>query len=358
MHERSSGNETNKENDIEEVKMKHHLANTSSTVVGQVVLDPIVERFVDELEREGGPHLWETTIEQARANHAKMQATSLPLAPADVTDLTIESGDHRPLLLRIVRPQGVPGQLPAVMYLHGGGWVLGDRHDWDRLLRDTAQAAQAAVVFVEFSRAPESRYPVAIEEAYSALSWIGVHGREVNLDPTRLAVAGDSAGGNMAAAVAIMAKQRRGPRLDFQVLLYPSTDSSFSTASYEQFENGPFLSKRDVEWFLDQYAPDATNRNEITAAPLKATPDDLRGLPPALVITAEADVLRDEGEAYARKVMQAGVPVTATRYLGTIHAFVTINRLAETAAAKAAIQQVGAALRSVFDRKPAALRHR
>lgn len=325
--------------------MKQDLESTNA-----ITLDPIIQNFVDKLEAERGPHLWEITVEQARANHAKMQAIPVHLESAEAADLTIETADHRPLLLRVVRPAGVPGPLPAVMYLHGGGWVLGDRCEWDRLLRDIAHAAGAAVVFVEFSRAPESRYPVAMEEAYSALSWIAVHGREINLDSTRLTVAGDSAGGNMAAAVALMAKQRNGPRLNLQVLLYPNTDSSFSTASYEQFKNGPFLSKRDVEWFLDQYAPNVASREEITAAPLKATLDDLRGLPPALIITAEADVLRDEGEAYARRLMQAGVPVTATRYLGTIHAFMTLNRLAESPAAKAAIQQVGLALRIALAR--------
>lgn len=266
-----------------------------------------------------------------------MQAAPVHLIPAELTDQTIEGVDHQPLLLRIVRPKAVTGALPAVMYLHGGGWVLGDRHDWDRLLRDIAHASQAAVVFVEFSRAPESPYPTAIEEAYVALCWIAAHGRELNLDSTRLAVAGDSAGGNMAAAVALMVKQGHGPALGLQLLLYPNTDTSFGAISYKQFEHGSFLSNHDVEWFLDQYVPEFVRRNEITVAPLKATLDDLRELPPALVITAEADVLRDEGEADARRLMQSGVPVTAMRYLGTIHGFVTLNRLVQTPAAKAAI---------------------
>ena len=173
---------------------------------------------------------------------------------------------------------------------------------------------------------------------------VAENGQEINVEPTRLAVAGDSAGGNIVAAVTLLAKQRGGPKLDFQVMFYPNTDTSFSSDSYKQFASGYFLSRDDMEWFLDQYLPDKTRRSEPTAAPLNASLEQLTGLPPALVVTAECDVLRDEGEAYARKLMEAGVRVTATRYLGTIHGFVTLNRLAYTPAARSAIMQVGAAL--------------
>jgi acetyl esterase/lipase len=234
------------------------------------------------------------------------------------------------------------------MYLHGGGFVLGDRQDWDRLLRDLAHAADAAIIFVEYSRAPEVRYPVAIEEAYAATRWVAENGREISVDSTRLAVAGDSAGGNMVAAVTLLAKQRGGPKLDFQVLFYPNTDASFSSESYMQFASGYFLSREDMEWFLDQYLPDKTRRTEPTATPLNAPLEQLTDLPPALVITGECDVLRDEGEAYARKLIHAGVRVTATRYLGTIHGFITLNPLANTPAARSAIAQAGNALRQAF----------
>jgi acetyl esterase len=234
------------------------------------------------------------------------------------------------------------------MYFHGGGFVLGDRQDWDRLLRDLAHAANAAIVFVEYSRSPEARYPVAIEEAYEATRWVAENGREIKVDGTRLAVAGDSAGGNMVAAVTLLAKQRGGPRLDFQLMFYPNTDASFSSDSFNQFASGYFLSREDMEWFLDQYVPDNTRRAEPTATPLNAPLEQLTGLPPALLITAESDVLRDEGEAYAQRLMKAGVVVTATRYLGTIHGFVTLNRLADTPAARAAIVQAGAALQNAL----------
>jgi acetyl esterase len=235
------------------------------------------------------------------------------------------------------------------MYFHGGGFVLGDRQDWDRLLRDLAYAASAAIVFVEYSRAPEARYPVAIEEAYAATRWLAENGRDIYVDGERLALAGDSAGGNMVAAVTLLAKQRGGPKLDFQVLFYPNTDASFSSVSYKRFASGFFLSRDDMKWFLDQYLPDRARRREPTATPLNATLEQLVGLPPALVITAENDVLRDEGEAYARKLMEAGVVVTATRYLGTIHGFVTLNPLASTPAARSAIAQAGAALQNALE---------
>jgi acetyl esterase len=250
--------------------------------------------------------------------------------PADVEDRTIAVGPKNNLLIRTVRPKGRVGILLAVMYFHGGGRVVGDRQDWDRLLRDLAHAANAAIIFVEYSRSPEARYPAAIEEAYAATRWVAENGPEINVDGTRLAVAGDSAGGNMVAAVTLLAKQRGGPKVDFQLMFYPNADGSFSSDSFRQFASGYFLSREDMEWFLDQYLPDKTRRKEATASPLNATLEELRDLPPALVITAEADVLRDEGEAYARRLMEAGVVVTATRYVGTIYGFVTLNRLAYT----------------------------
>jgi acetyl esterase len=235
------------------------------------------------------------------------------------------------------------------MYFHGGGFVLGGRDDWDRLLRDLTYAANAAIVFVEYSRSPEARYPVAIEDAYAATRWVAENGDEINVDGTRLALAGDSAGGNMVAAVTLLAKQRGGPKLDLQVMFYPITDASFSSDSYKQFESGYLLSRDDMVWFLDQYLPDKSRRSEATATPLNASIEQLTGLPPAFLITAECDVLRDEGEAYARKLLEAGVTVTATRYLGTIHGFVTLNRLASTPAARSAITQAGAALQNALE---------
>jgi acetyl esterase len=234
------------------------------------------------------------------------------------------------------------------MYFHGGGWVLGDDATHDRLAREIALGAAAAVVFVNYSRSPEARHPVALEECYAATQWIAANGMSVAIDGSRLAVAGDSAGGNLAAAVALLAKERGGPKLALQALFYPVTDANFETASYQQFADGPWLTREAMRWFWDHYQPDAAARQAITAAPLRASLEQLRDLPPAFVATAEFDVLRDEGEAYAHKLSEAGVRVTAVRYLGAIHDVVLLTALAATPTARAAIDQACNALEHAF----------
>jgi len=232
--------------------------------------------------------------------------------------------------------------------------VFGDKHTYDRLIHEIVHGARAAVVFVDFARSPEARYPVPIEEAYTATTWMAEHGRMVNVDATRLAVVGDSAGGNMAAAITLLAKERHGPSITHQVLFYPVTDATFDatfdTPSYLAYQEGYMLTREGVQWSWQQYAPAETVRQEPTASPLQASRHQLQGLPPALVITAEFDVLRDEGEAYAHQLIEAGVAVTATRYLGTIHAFINLGRMAGTPAARAAVAQANDALRKAFSR--------
>jgi len=249
---------------------------------------------------------------------------------------------------RIVRPAGAVGTLPAVLYIHGAGWVFGNAHTHDRLVRELAVGTGAAVVFPEYALSPEARYPVAIEQNYAVARWIVAEGAGKGLDATRIAVAGDSVGGNMTAALTLMAKQRGDVPLLAQVLFYPVTDANFDSGSYRQFAEGYFLRRDGMQWFWDQYTTDEAQRAEITASPLRATTEQLSGLPRALVITGEADVLRDEGEAYANKLRQAGVPVTATRYQGVIHDFVMLNALRETHAAEAAITQAIGFLRSAL----------
>lgn len=224
-----------------------------------------------------------------------------------------------------------------ILYIHGAGWVFGNAHTHDRLVRELAVGTGAAVVFPEYDLSPEARYPVAIEQNYAVAQWIVREGATKGLDGTRLAVAGDSVGGNMSAALTLMAKDRGDVPLRHQVLFYPVTDAAFDTNSYHQFATGYFLRRDGMEWFWDQYTTDPAQRAEITASPLRATTEQLAGLPAALVITGEADVLRDEGEAYANKLRAAGVPVTAVRYQGIIHDFVMLNALRETRAAQAAI---------------------
>ena len=240
--------------------------------------------------------------------------------------------------VRIYRPKGAKGPLPVVMYFHGGGWVLGSENTHDRLLRDLVNGTHAAFVFVNYTPSPEAQFPVPVEQGYAATKYITEHGKDFDLDTSRLAVAGDSVGGNMVAVVTQLAKERKGPAIRYQVLFYPVTDSSLSQQSYNEFANGPWLTRAAMEWFWDAYAPNKEDRRKTTAAPLLATPKQLDGLPPALVIVDENDVLRDEGEAYARKLMQAGVDVTAVRFLATHHDFVMLNALANTPASRAAIQ--------------------
>ncbi|WP_107439987.1 alpha/beta hydrolase [Streptomyces sp. 142MFCol3.1] len=311
-----------------------------------VHLDPQAERFLAQLAAADSPPLESQSPSDARAGALDAQrAAQAVLKPVHIHEQHLPIGPRGTVLVRIVRPEGSSGLLPAVVYCHGGGWVLGDRTSYDRTTRDLAHAGGMAVVFVEYTRSPEARYPVALEEVYAATAWIAEHGQELGLDGSRLAVAGDSAGGNLATAAALLAKRRGGPHLLQQVLLYPALDAGFDTPSYEQFADGFFLTRTQMQWFWDHYAPDRSVRTEPTAAPLRATAQELAGMPPTLVITAEADVLRDEGEAYARRLTQAGVPVVAVRYLGAIHSFTAQDALAASPLTQSAINQAGQALR-------------
>jgi acetyl esterase/lipase len=233
--------------------------------------------------------------------------------------------------------------------VHGGGWILGNAGTHDRLVRELAVGASAAVVFVEYDRSPEARYPVAIEQAYATAQWITRHGAAEGLDPSRLAVAGDSVGGNMTAALTIMAKQRGDVRFVHQSLYYPVTDAAQDTDSYREFADGPFLTAKAMAWFWDAYTPDPAQRADITASPLRASLSDLAGLPPAFVIVDENDVLRDEGEAYARRLTEAGVPTTSLRYNGILHDFMMLNPLRDTHAARAATAQAIAVLKAALN---------
>jgi acetyl esterase len=270
-----------------------------------------------------------------------------PNPAATREDLTIAGGPSGQVQITIYRPAGEVGVLPVVLYTHGAGWVFGDVHTHDRLVRELTTRAEAATVFVSYSLSPEAKYPTAIEEIYAALEWIAARA-DHDLDPGRIAVAGDSVGGNMTTAVTIMAKQRGAPRIAGQLLYYPVTDAGFDTGSYHQFATGYWLRRDAMQWFWDQYTTDPAQRAEITASPLRATAEDLAGLPPALIINGEADVLRDEGEAYAAHLRAAGVPVTSVRYNGTIHDFVMLNALRDTRAAKAATAQGGEVLRATL----------
>jgi acetyl esterase/lipase/alpha-beta hydrolase superfamily lysophospholipase len=301
------------------------------------VLEPAAQQFADATADP--PYLFDLGPEKGREVVDDVQSGEIAKPDVDITDTTVPGGPSGAVSVRILRPHGSTGPLPVIVYIHGAGWVFGNAHTHDRLIRELAVGANAAVVFPNYSLSPEAKYPTAIEESYAVAAWVAQHGAEHDLDPTRIAVAGDSVGGNMAAALTLLAKQRGDVSFVQQVLFYPVTDASFDTDSYRQFAEGYFLRRDAMQWFWDQYTTDPTQRAEITASPLRASLDELAGLPPALVITAEADVLRDEGEAYANNLRAAGVSVTAARYQGAIHDFVMLNALRGTHAASAAIAQ-------------------
>jgi len=310
------------------------------------VLEPAAQAFAEATANP--PYLFDLGPVEGRKTVDEVQSGDIAKPAVDEEWITVTGGPTGSVRTRIVKPEGATGSLPVIVYIHGAGWVFGNAHTHDRLVRELAVGAGAAVVFPDYSLSPEARYPVAIDQNYATARWIVNSGEEYGLDATRIAVAGDSVGGNMAAALTLQAKERGDVSLKAQVLFYPVTDANFDTDSYLQFAEGYFLRRDGMQWFWDQYTTNPLERAEITASPLRATVEQLAGLPQALVITAEADVLRDEGEAYARKLRAAGVRVTAARFQGTIHDFVMLNALAETAAARGAMALAIAWLREGF----------
>lgn len=303
------------------------------------------QAFLEALAAGGGKPLESLSPQDARNVLVGAQASAkVDLSGVSVEDKTIQA-DGKPLKLTIVRPENAKGELPAFMFFHGGGWVLGDYPTHARLIRDLVVNSGAVAVYVDYTPSPEAKYPTAINQAYAATKWVGEHGKEINVDSSRLAVAGNSVGGNMAAVVALKAKEAGAPKLRFQLLLWPVTDANLETVSYNTFAQGHFLTKPLMKWFWDSYTTDSKQRAEIYASPLRANAEQLKGLPPALIQTAEFDVLRDEGEAYARKLDAAGVTVTAVRYNGMIHDYGLLNPLAHVPAVHTAMRQAGLELK-------------
>lgn len=310
---------------------------------------PGIERntqaFLEALAAGGGTPLEQLPPAQARAVLTGAQASvEIDLSAVQAREHDIEVAGQS-LKLVVVRPAGSQGELPGFMFFHGGGWVLGDYPTHARLIHDLVLHSGTAAIYVDYTPSPEAKYPTAINQAYAATQWVAANGSQIGIDGSRLAVAGNSVGGNMAAVVALKAKEAGTPKLRFQLLLWPVTDASFNNASYNQFADGHFLTRAMMEWFWDNYTTDPKQRNEIHASPLRARLEQLQGLPPALVQTAEMDVLRDEGEAYARRLGAAGVAVSAVRYNGMIHDYGLLNVIAEVPAVRTAMQQAGAALR-------------
>src|SRR3954454_21070695 len=320
---------------------------SATTTYTPVVLEPASQAFVEATAAP--PFLYELTPDEARKVLDDVQAAPIDKLPVDERWITV-AADVGDVQVRIVRPAGAQGTLPGVLYMHGGGWVLGNAGTHDRLVRELACGAGAALAFVEYDRSPEAHYPVAIEQGYATAQWIVREGAAHGLDPQRMAIAGDSVGGGMTAALALMAHERGDVRFVQQSMYYPVTDAGMDTGSYEQFAEGYFLTARSMAWFWDCYCPDPARRAEPFASPLRATDAQLTGLPPALVIVDEADVLRDEGEAYGARLRAAGVAVTTVRYDGITHDFMMLNPLSATHATRGAVAQAIDTLRGALHR--------
>jgi acetyl esterase/lipase len=294
-----------------------------------------------------GPNLYEMTPAEARQllDGAPEDPSPVPELDESWTSVPAEVGDVRVL---VIKPPTQAERLPVVLYMHGGGWILGGVKSHGRLARDLAVAAEAAVLFIDYALAPEAQYPVQIEQCYAVAQWVTQQGAYHGLDASRMAVAGDSAGGNMATVLALLAKRRGDVAFVHQSMYYPITDARSGTESYRLFKDGPYGGPEMMAWFWANYLPDNDLKNDITVSPLRANLDDLQGLPPALVIVDENDVLRDEGEAYAERLRQAGVATASVRFNGTMHDFMTLAPLRDTESSRAAIAMAGAAMRRAF----------
>lgn len=256
--------------------------------------------------------------------------------------------DGQKVTIHIVKPENSKAGAPVFIFIHGGGWVLGDYPTHRRLVRDLVVASGAVAVFPDYTPSPEAQYPVAINQIYAVTQWVAENGSAIGVNGKNLAVVGNSVGGNMTASVVLMAKEKKGPAIKLQVMLWPVTDANFETGSYKELGEGRFLTRNMMIWFWDNYLPDKNARKEIYASPLQATLEQLKGLPPALVQTAENDVLRDEGEAYARKLDEAGIPVTLTRYAGLIHDYGLLNPISGVPAVKTALLEAASVIKEAL----------
>jgi acetyl esterase/lipase len=323
-------------------------ANLQAVKVLEVADDPRLSREVKaflKLLNSGGVPLETLPPLEARQVLVNAQASvKVDLSGIDESEKTI-SADGYPITLNIVRPEGVKSTLPVFMFIHGGGWVLGDYPTHKRMVRDLVVLSGFAAVFVNYTRTPDAQYPQAVHEIYAATKWVAEHGEEIGVDGKNLAVVGNSVGGNMTAVTTLMAKAKGGPHIKLQILMWPIVDADFETDSYQQFGEKRFLTTSLMKWMYDLYITDLEKRKEIYASPLQATVEQLKGLPPALIQVAESDVLRDEGEAYGRKLDEAGVKVTTVRYNGMIHDFGLLNGLAEVPATRSLFVHAAAELK-------------
>jgi acetyl esterase len=312
-------------------------------------IDPTVRILLADLNKDSSP-FWELPQPKPQEIITGLQnKTPVDMSGVTTTEKTVTESDHT-VKLYIMRPQHVTGTPGVLLFIHGGVWIVGNFQNHQRLLRDLVVGSGQIGVFVEYTSLPAAKFPTQLEESYAALTWISKRAGEFGADGNRIVIAGNSVGGNMTAALTLMAKDRKGPRIAAQVLLIPATDASVDTDSYHEFGTGRFLPRAFMKYGWDLYAPDAKTRDNPYVSPLRASTEQLRDLPPALVITAENDPLRDEGEAYGRKLMDAGVRVTATRYDGMIHDFVLLNALRGTSGVQSALVQASNAIRDAVSR--------
>ena len=320
------------------------IAANVTDVANDPALDPHVRSFLAPLNKDPSP-FWELPQPQPQDILTGLQNQT----PVDMSGVTtterIINQDGRSVKIYIMKPDNIKGTPGVLLFIHGGVWIVGNFANHQRLLRDLVVGSGQVGVFVEYTPLPEAKFPTQLEESYAALKWVAANAGEFGADGSRIAVAGNSVGGNMTAAIALMAKDRNGPKISYQALLIPATDASVDTESYHKYGTGRFLARAFMKYGWDLYAPDAKTRDNPYVSPLRASSKELQNLPPALVITAENDPLRDEGEAYAHKLMDAGVPVATMRYDGMIHDFVLLNGLRNLPETQAALQQIGDGIR-------------
>jgi acetyl esterase/lipase len=326
-------------------------AHSTPNAASDPRIDPQIRSFLAPLNKDSSP-FWELPQPKPQEILTGLQSqTPVDVSGVTTTERTITQ-DGRTVKLYIMKPEHASGTPGVLFFIHGGVWIVGNFQNHQRLLRDLVVGTGQVGVFVEYTPLPMAKFPTQLEECYAALKWVSIHAGEFGADGTRIAVAGNSVGGNMSAALPLMAKDRNGPPIRYQVLLIPATDAGVDTESYREFGTDRFLARAFMKYGWDLYAPDAKTRDNPYVSPLRASLEQLKGLPPALVITAENDPLRDEGEAYARKLKSAGVSVEAVRYNGTIHDFVLLNGLQDVPSTKAAIRQVSQGVRQYLDSAP------
>lgn len=325
-----------------------HTAAAAPDAATDPRIDPRIRSFLAEINKDSSP-FWELPQPKPQEILTALQnQTPVDMSGVTTTERTITQ-DGLNVKIYVMTPEHVSGKPGVLLFIHGGVWIVGNFANHQRLLRDLVVGTGQVGVFVEYTPLPEARFPTQLEEAYAALKWVAVHAAEFGADGSRIAVAGNSVGGNMTAAIALMAKDRNGPKISYQALLIPATDANVDTESYHTYGTGRFLARAFMEYGWNLYAPDAKTRDNAYVSPLRASAEELKGLPPALVITAESDPLRDEGEAYARKLKEAGVSVAAVRYNGTIHDFVLLNALRQVPSTEAALQQICDEIRGHLD---------